>query len=183
MSDLIPNLSYIRRPQNLNSLNLKKLNEFINKNKELLEKKAINSIKENKSFNLMNNTEFESYFNVQSRSNEIEFRRLFTPIAQKNMIELIVDLKSGFGDDFILEKKGMITTIKSNRIKNWYFDQNPADYISFSLESIKEKFFRINNTQFKHMYFTIAPILATPTLINMNAKSLIATTPEININN
>ncbi|WP_100917061.1 MAG1210 family protein [Spiroplasma floricola] len=182
MSDLIPNLSYTRKPQNLNSLNLKELEEFINKNKELLEKKAIDSIKENSSFNLMNNTEFESYFNVQNRSNEIEFRRLFTPIAQKNMIELIADLKSGFGDDFTLEKKGMITWIKSDRLKNWYFDQNPVDYTSFSLDSIKQKFFDINRVQFRHMYFTLAPILATPALINTNAKSLIIDSPEVNTN-
>ena len=50
-------------------------------------------------FTEMGNAKFDALFGAVDRNNEVEFRVLFTPLAQKNMLDLLTD-KNHYGDDF-----------------------------------------------------------------------------------
>lgn len=49
-----------------------------------------------KSITLLANDEFEVLFRALNRNNEVQFRLLFTPLAQQNMIDLLLDKTEGF---------------------------------------------------------------------------------------
>ena len=66
-----------------------------------------------KAFNRLPNEEFEALFMALDRDNEVEFRLLFTPLAQKNMISILRAKNVGFGDDFIFKKRKELNYIKS----------------------------------------------------------------------
>ena len=60
------------------------------------------NLEDESQFTLMANHDFEAFFHATDRNNEIDFRLLFTPLAQQQMLKLLKDKKIGFGDDFAL---------------------------------------------------------------------------------
>lgn len=59
---------------------------------------ANQAIKQGRNFTPLANTKFEVMFKAYDRNNEVQYRLLFTPLAQQNMLEILTG-KAGFGDD------------------------------------------------------------------------------------
>ncbi len=118
------------------------------------------SMKEGGSFQGMANEEFDALFNALDRNNEVEFRLLFTPLAQKNYQDIFKN--SPYGDDFFFNKERKINEVKANNSQHWDFDTGPFQYWDFSFEKIREKFINFNCSYFDHMYFSFLPLLAIP---------------------
>jgi len=100
--EIAPNLSFTRAPSSLSGLEDGFMN---NRRKESaikkIEKKARKDIKTGSGeLTVMSNKEFEALFNATDRDHEVEFRLLFTPLAQQEMVKLLNDKNVGFGDDF-----------------------------------------------------------------------------------
>ena len=65
----------------------------------------------------MGNSEFEVLFGATNRNNEVQFRLLFTPLAQKQLLGLMKDKEIAFGDDFNFIKRNKINIIIPDHLK------------------------------------------------------------------
>jgi len=161
-NDAAPNLNFSRKPTGLSGKSDEQIEKYVKKYTKKLERKENKDIKnDNSDFQLMGNEEFDCIFNAINRDNEREFRLLFTPLAQKNMIDLIKDPKP-FGDDFSFKKRGCINIIKSihSQTSDLYLD--PNNYYSFDLTLVKSNLINYTKDLFTNIYFDIAPLISIP---------------------
>lgn len=130
-------------------------------------------------YTMMANKEFETLFNTMDRNNEVEYRVLFTPLAQRQMVQLLKDTKEGFGDDFSFKKENKISMIQAAHLNETRLDTNPGVFHNFDLEAARAHFLEWNSQYFKSLYFAIAPILAIPTYIQTLPESKFQPYPEL----
>jgi hypothetical protein len=109
----------------------------------------------------MSNSDFEVLFDALDRTDEVQFRTLFTPLAQTNMVDLIRS-QSGYGDDFNFIKQKRTNRIISKHSQERAITLLPSTYISYSFDIIKESFVKKNAEYFKAIYFDFAPLWAIP---------------------
>lgn len=119
----------------------------------------------------MSNEEFDATFNAQNRNNEVEFRLLFTPLAQQNFKEIFEN--SPYGDDFIFRKNRKINEIEAKHMRNWAMDTTPENYIDFSYDRTREKFINYNCEYFEHMFASFMPLLSIPLYQQMKSSEYI----------
>ena len=156
-----PDLSFSRDASHLEKKSDRKIERMVRRGERKLKKKTDKAIKRNEDFQSMSNTDFEVMFDALDRTNEVQFRTLFTPLAQTNMVDLIRS-QSGYGDDF-----NFIKTKRTNRIITQHSQGRlltllPRHYRSHSFDMTKENFIGKNRDYFKAVYFDFAPLLAIP---------------------
>ena len=166
-----PDLSFSRDPQDTEELNDKQIERKVKKGAKTLKKQTDKALKEGKNFQEMANTEFEVLFGALDRDNEVQFRLLFTPLAQRNMTELVKD-KDAYGDDFRFVKKRRFNVIQSEHSERWDLDTSPAHYHSHDVDEIRKKFIDFNNEFFKILYFDFAPLLSIPAYVEEPCAAL-----------
>ena len=156
-----PDLSFTRDASSLHEKSDREIERFVKRGEKKLKKKTDKAIKGGGDFTSMSNTDFEVLFDALDRDDEVQFRTLFTPLAQTNMVALIRS-KVGYGDDFSFFKRKrankIITTHSQGRVINLL----PISYMSYSFDVIKENFVGKNTEYFKAVYFDMAPVLAIP---------------------
>jgi hypothetical protein len=96
-----------------------------------------------------------------NRTEEVQYRTLFTPLAQTNMVELILS-RSGYGDDFQFVKMNRMNRIATHHSQGRAMNLLPGQYVSYSYDIIRENFINKNTEFFKAVYFDFAPIWAIP---------------------
>lgn len=124
-----------------------------------LEKKSRNM---DTSFTIMDNREFDACFNAVDRNNELEFRLLFTPLAQQEMLALLRDKKQGYGDDFRFLKQNMINYVVPEHLQNIDISAPPDLFTHYDLKTLRQNFHSFSNGFFRAFYFSIAPLLCIP---------------------
>ena len=110
----------------------------------------------------MGNTEFEVLFGGSNRNNEVQFRLLFTALAQKQLLQLMKDKKIGFGDNFDFRKHKMINVVFPEHLQSFDLNVSPSYFKDYNIDVIEKKFIDYNNGYFKAIYFGFAPILSIP---------------------
>lgn len=156
-----PDLSFSRVPQVSAGASDSKLERQIKRGEQKLNKQAQKALKKGENFTASNNTEFEVLFGANNRDNEVQFRMMFTPVAQRNMTALIKN-KEPYGDDFYFTKYGKLNEIASYHGQNWDFDTVPAQFASHDVKVSRKVFNDFNNDFFEKMYFELAPLLSIP---------------------
>ncbi|MBR5314236.1 MAG: hypothetical protein IKU45_02345 [Clostridia bacterium] len=156
-----PDLSFSRDASHLQTKSERELERHIKRGAKKLKKKTDKAIKSSSDFMSMSNTDFEVLFDALDRDNEVQFRTLFTPLAQTNMTDLILS-KNGYGDDFNFFKTKRTNRIVSNHSQGRAINLLPAAYMSYSYDIIKENFIGKNTDFFKAVYFDFAPLWAIP---------------------
>lgn len=159
-----PKLSFSRLPNSkLDTSDPKKVKDYVESETKKFTKKGEKAVHEGKTFQPLANNEFEALFRAYNRDNEVQFRLLFTPLAQQNMLE-IIKKKDGvsYGDDFAFYKKGTINMVQSRHsISN--FDYNYTFAYSFlSVKGMRAHFIKMISDLFKSLYFDLAPLFAIP---------------------
>lgn len=119
----------------------------------------------------MSNTEFEVLFDACDRTDEVQFRALFTPLAQTNLTELILS-PVGYGDDFHLIKKERISTVLTSHSQGRPLRLPPEAYRSYDFAEAKQNFLSKNEAHFKAVYFDLAPLLSIPSYQEAPVQSL-----------
>lgn len=163
-NDAGPNLNFSRKPTVDKNASEKKIAKMVAKDDKKMDKvaeKALNDDDSNTNFTEMNNTEFESLFHAWDRDNEVEFRLLFTPLAQNNMINLL-KMKQPFGDDFAFTKRKRINVIRSEHDQHLDFEADPTRFYGFDVRVMRDSFVQYTDYLFKSIYFDIAPLLSIP---------------------
>lgn len=158
VNDAAPNLSFSRKASNINLKNEREINKIVKEKTKELEKKSIKSV--SSKYVSMGNNEFEALFGGTDRNNEVEFRMLFTPLAQKELISIIKT--TGFGDNFDFEKKGKINAIIPSHINRSHFIKKPSYYYSYSYQAGRNMFLDTNMSIFSDIFKALSPIFAIP---------------------
>lgn len=156
-----PDLSFTRDASHLEQKSEREIERFVQRGEKKLKKLTDKAISQNNDFMSMSNSEFEVLFDALDRTNEVQYRTLFTPLAQTNMVALIRS-KLGYGDDFNFVKNKRTNQIISNHSQGRAINLLPESYTSYSFDIVKENFVGKNIGFFKAVYFDFAPLLAIP---------------------
>lgn len=161
-NEAAPNLHFKRTPSDINTLKTDKDKEKAVKNgmKEI-KKMADKAISEGKAFTPTGNDDFDVFFGGLDRDNEVEFRLLFTPLAQSNMLSLLND-PTPYGDDFYMTKNGMVNIIASRHSQTFDYSANPYRYITYDYEKGRDNFINYCDKFIEGLYFDLAPLLSIP---------------------
>lgn len=130
------------------------------------------------SFTIMANEAFDATFGALDRDNEHQFRLLFTPLAQQEMLHVLRDRKQGFGDDFSFRKSHMINTVIPGHLSSADITAAPHLFRHYDLASSREFFNEYCNEFFRNLFFGFAPLLAIPLYQQNEADHDIFKTPD-----
>lgn len=159
-NEAAPNLVFKRSKSKANELNERQLEKHVKSKSKEIDKLMRKKIEKGENFTSMGNTEFEVLFGAENRNNEVEFRLLFTPMAQREMLNLIKDKNVGWGDNFSFNKHYMLNIIGAEHLKGIDISGDINNYIDYDLVKMRSKFNDYNNLYFKSVYFAFAPLLA-----------------------
>ena len=172
-NDAAPNLNFSRRPSDINKYDEKSLEKYVRKHEKDLFKLAEKEMTNGKgNYTPLGNAEFELFFGGLNRSNEVEYRLLFTPLAQKSMLSLMKS-SEGYGDDFTLVKSKKINFLTSRHSYGDALFLNPSRFYDFDFEKIEDKFISYNDEYFKAVFFDLAPLLSIPLYQQHKAREYI----------
>lgn len=161
-NDAAPNLSFTRKPSDISTFDEKKINKLVKKKSKDIQKKVKKAIIKGENFTAMSDTEFDVLFNALDRDNEVEFRLLFTPLAQRQMTKLIKDKNIGFGDNFEFHKMKALNILFPKHLGKADINTHPNRFLTYELAKARKLFNDYNNEYFKNVYFSFTPILAIP---------------------
>ncbi len=161
-NEAAPDLVFSHEPTHAEKWSENKLEREVKSGKREIQKIQKKEIAEGGgTFTEMGNAEFDVIFNALDRNNEVQFRLLFTPLAQKNMLALMKDEKH-FGDDFFFYKRKCLNYVSSEHSAAWDLDTGYSRYRSFDIDAARENFMSFNTSYFRNMYFEFAPLLSIP---------------------
>lgn len=156
-----PDLCFTRDATHLHRKSEKEIDRYVKRGERKLKKMSDQALKKNDDFTSMSNSDFEVLFDALDRTDEVEFRTLFTPLAQTNMVDLILS-KTGYGDDFHFIKQKRTNKIISQHSQGRSITLFPTAYHSYSFDLIKQNFMTKNTEFFKAVYFDFAPLWSIP---------------------
>ena len=166
-----PDLSFPREPQHSENLSVKAIEKKVKKGEKELKKKAEKEMKKGGTFQEMANSEFDVLFGADDRDHEMQFRLMYTPLAQRNTVNLLTS-KVGYGDDFYFQKYGRFNVIISEHRQNKDLDTSPGNYYSYDVDEAKAKFVTFNMNYFKDLFFDFAPLFSVPAYVEEPCASL-----------
>ena len=158
-----PDLSFSRAPTDINNMNDKQIKSYIKSFDSKLDKLVEESLKKGGIFTRLHNEEFEALFNALDRDNETQFRILFTPLGQRNMVALLRGKNIGFGDNFYFTKRKKLNYVKAAHMQGSdSLDKNPNSLMHFDYKVAKETFVNYCDKYLKDVYFNLAPVISIP---------------------
>lgn len=161
-NEAAPDLHFTRVPLGSHKLDEHDLEKLIKKQSHKIDDMAEEAIKKSKSFNPLGNIEFEALWNALDRDNETQYRLLFTPLAQTQLKDILLDNKVGFGDDFYMVKDGMLNKVEPNHFYGMDFSCDPNNFTDYEINKSRQLFNDYNNRYFKSLFFGFAPLLCIP---------------------
>ncbi len=156
-----PELSFSRDATHLDRKSEKDVERYVKHGEKKLKRLTDKAIRENDDFTSMSNTDFEVLFDALDRTDEVQFRTLFTPLAQTNMVDLLLS-KTGYGDDFNFIKIKRMNKIVSAHSQGRAINLISSIYHSYSFDIIRDSFISRNIEFFRAVYFDFAPVWAIP---------------------
>lgn len=170
-NQVAPSLTFSRESKHIENLSEKALEKTIKKGERKLQKQAAKALKNDGNFQEMANSEFDVLFGATDRDNEVEFRLMYTPLAQRSVVALLKD-KNNFGDDFNFYKRGKCNIVVSDHGQNWKMNLFARDYQHFDYEVIRSRFLNYNDNYFKSIFFDFAPFFSVPAYLEEPCSSL-----------
>lgn len=161
-NEAAPDLSFSRTPSGANKMSEREIDHFVDREAKKIEKKSQKSVAKGGSFTALGEQEFDALFGATDRDNEVQFRLLFTPLAQRELLNIIKDKTVGFGDDFSFQKQKGLNYVSPDHMQNQDLSGDPYYFASYSLAASRRAFNDYNNGYFKAFYFAMAPLLAIP---------------------
>ena len=170
-NEAAPDLKFSRNPSGYNyNKGEKDLKKFIKSRSKTIQDKYNDSMSKGGSFTPISNMEFESLFYALDRNNEQQYRLLFTPLAQRNLVDLI-SKETPYGDDFSFQKFKKLNIISSSHSQT-KISMNLDQYIGYwDYEALKNDYLNEMNKEHTSLYFDLAPLLCIP-LYQMSEPSV-----------
>jgi len=161
-NEAAPDLSFSRHPTRLSFSSEKEEDKYMRKLDKKLDEMTAEATKTGRKFTRMSNTDFEGYFNALDRDNPVQFRLLFTPLAQLNFLKLLKAKDTPFGDDFTFIKVKKLNAISSGHSQTFDYSGDPSHYNSYNFDEIENQFKEYNKTYFKYLYYDFVPLMSIP---------------------
>lgn len=159
-NDAAPNLTFSRKPKSGSRLEGKERDKYVEKEMAAILKKSDKAVTSGGTFTPIGNDEFDVMFGGLDRNNEVEYRLLFTPLAQRNELELLKT--SPYGDDFNFYKRNKVNVIVSSHSQNFDYSANPEKFIHYDFKAAKDLFVNYCDSFISHLYFDLAPLISIP---------------------
>lgn len=161
-NEAAPELSFSREPSKLSGLGDGAISAWRKARAvKTLEAKS-RDLDKGKGFTVMSNREFDALFGATDRDHEVQFRLLFTPLAQQEMVKLLKDNAVGYGDDFEFAKSRMINVVEPAHMTATDISADPAKFHAYELAHSRKFFNEYHNDVFKSLFFGLAPLLTIP---------------------
>ncbi|MDE7439482.1 MAG: hypothetical protein K2N23_03140 [Clostridia bacterium] len=160
-NEAAPNLTFSRQPSGATGMSEKQLQRHIKSKAKKLDKKSRKAVAEGDSYTRLGNDEFEALFGGTDRDNEVEYRMLFTPLAQKSLLRLI-KTPEPYGDDFSMQKIKKLNYLRTKHAQGFDYEVDPVNFIHYDYEAARTNFINVNTTYFKSLYFDLAPLISIP---------------------
>lgn len=160
-NEAAPDLKFSRAPTVPHNASEKELAKMVKSGAKKLDKKARNAVTKGLNYTRLGNDEFEVLFGGTDRNNEVQYRLLFTPLAQKNLLNLM-KTPQPFGDDFYIEKDCELNFVMTGHSQGADYYANPIQFVDYDWESARNKFVTYNETFFRNLYFELAPLVSIP---------------------
>ena len=155
-------LTFSRHQSNINTFKDEKdIDKYVRHHEKDLTKLAEKAMKKGGTYTPLGNSEFELFFGGLDRNNEVEYRLLFTPLAQKSMLQVLKS-KVGFGDDFTFLKENGLNVITSAHSQGTALFVDVETFKGFDYEKVEKFFIEYNDQYFKCLFFDFAPLLSIP---------------------
>lgn len=161
-NDAAPTLTFSREPSPLSGLSDNALSRFRLRSEIKRLEAYSRNLDDDSDYTIMANREFEALFHAVDRSDEVQFRLLFTPLAQRQMVALLRDNDVGYGDDFRFVKRGKVNFILPAHLRRLRIDTNPSQFQAYDAAEIRRRFLAFNADFFRGLYFALAPLLSIP---------------------
>lgn len=160
-------LSFERKPVKITG----DINTFVEKKTKEQAKIFKSGVSKNKDYTPLSNSEFEALFDTTQRSNEVDFRVFFSPLAQTNLSKLIKwNAKNGTDFSYIKNKQVNIISTETNSFDVTFGHRAIVDY---DIKNVKEKFLNKFIEFFDQAFFSLAPILSIPDLVEKCDQTLV----------
>ena len=160
-SEVAPDLKFTRSPSGMSGASEKEAAKFVKERVKALDKMEEKAIKAGKSFTKLGNDEFEAYFGADDRNNEVQYRLMFTALAQRNMLDLIKN-PTPYGDDFYMVKDKMLTSVASGHSQNFDYNVDVSYFYDYDFKAGKKRFISYCDSFIRGLFFDLAPILSIP---------------------
>ena len=160
-NEAAPELHFSRRPSHVEDLSEKERASKVKRGVKKIRKQQKEAMRTGRGFTEMGNEEFDVLFGALDRDNDVQFRLLFTPLAQKNLLALMKD-SEGYGDDFYMRKAGCLNYVITEHSAHWDMDERGERYHSYSADLAWKKFLSFQADYFRSLYFDLAPLLSIP---------------------
>lgn len=155
---LAPELTFSRKPRHIQKKSEEGIQSRVTRRARSLHSKSERAIGKGESYLMMANEEFEVLFDASDRNNEHQFRVLFTPQAQQNMVALLKD-STLIGDEFAFRKCGRYNVIPCDEK---LLLESPTHYHDYSVQEARKRFLDHHQEYFRAVFGVFAPILAIP---------------------
>ena len=160
-SEVAPHLHFTRSPSGMSGKSEREQEKFVRARVKKLDAIEAKALSHGGNFTKLGNDEFEAYFGADDRDNEVEYRLLFSTLAQQNLTELIKSPEP-YGDDFYMVKNGMLTSVASGHSQTFEYNQ-PAEYFRhYDFEAGRERFVNYCDAFIRGLFFDLAPIISAP---------------------
>ena len=160
-NEAAPHLSFSRRPSGASGLSEKQIEKKVAAGAKKLDKQARKAVTSGSNYTRLDNDEFETLFGGTDRDNEVEYRLLFTPLAQKSLLKLI-KTPEPYGDDFAIQKIKKLNYVRSNHAQSFDYEVDPVCFVHYDWDEAHKNFVKINTAYFKSLYFDLAPLMSIP---------------------
>ena len=172
-TDAADKLSFYRTPAGMEGLSEKQIQRRTNKEDRENQRKAEKAVKKGENYTKFANSKFEAYINSEKRNNELEYRLLFTPLAQNNFVYSLSK-----HDDIYYDKNGCINSISTTHDKDMDYSGDISNYYHFDYEVIKANFVSYNMKFFEALYFDFVPLLNIPLFFQHQSAPFVDTEEE-----
>ncbi len=162
-NDALPGLCFSRAPKFSDDKSERQLERAIRRGERKLQKLEQKELHNGGDFTQLENTEFEVLFDATNRSDELDFREMYTVQAQKNTLELLLS-DATYGDDFYYVKQGKLHQLKSAHRQGCKLYPPTRSFQSHDVVLAEKAFLQANERFYKDVFFDFAPILAIPIL-------------------
>ena len=156
-----PNVNFSRTYKHMEDKSNSAIDRAVRAGEKKIRRKEEKALKTGDDFMGTLNVEFDVIFGATNRTDDYEFRQMFTVRAQESMLQLLLH-KEGYGDDFSFVKQGTMCAIQSEHAQGKPLSVFAPNYYSHDVTQAENAFIQHNETFFQSVYFDFAPLLLIP---------------------
>ena len=161
-NEAAPDLTFSRSPSSLSGSDGGMLDSWRMKRTVKKLENLSRNLDDNSGYTIVANREFAALFHATDRNNEVQYRLLFTPLAQQQMVALLRDKAVGFGDNFTFIKSRKVNIVWPAHLAGLDITAAPSLFSNYDLEAARRFFNAYSNDYFRAFYFALAPLLTIP---------------------